>query len=152
MGSQHRRNWQKGRKGKIRLWDESNARFSFEMATVEHEQLLSSCGLLPGSLGVPYRDEFPGVSIVVLQEWTEALSEVTGKSHPLNEVQDAVNDYLGKTPELGIDQSKVKLVCYFLKNYINPDPDFFDAKFTEKLTRAGSMALGFLAKVLDGGR
>jgi len=152
MGSQHRRNWQKGRKGKIKLWDESNARLSFEMATVEQEQLLRSCGLLPGSLGVPHRDEFPGVSIVVLQEWTEALSEVTGKTHPLNEVQDAINDYLGKTPELGIDQSKVKLVCYFLKNYINPDPDFVDAQFQEKLTVAGSMALGFLDKVVNSGR
>ncbi len=144
MDGQQREGWLKPRKGKIRLWDESHIRADLDREGIDTEKLQLSCGLLSENRGRPDREGLPALSLVVLQEWTEAISKVMGKSHPPHEMRNAIEDYLGENLIMASGESKAKLICYFLKNYVTPDPDFRGVRFIEKLSRAGKMALDFL--------
>jgi len=145
MDRQQRERWPGRRKGGIRLWDESQVRADLAREGIDTKQLQLTCCLFPGNRGIPGREWLPAVSLVVLQEWTEAISQVVGEEfHPMHEMRNAIEDYLGENPIMASGASKARLICYFLKNYITPDPDFRDLRFAEKLSRAGKMALDFL--------
>lgn len=81
------------------------------------------------------REELPFV-------WTR-LPKVT-TTHSPKAIQDTMQAYLEKNPDLSADPFKVQMVHYCFKNYVSVDPDLADLSLQERVERATLMAREFL--------
>lgn len=78
----------------------------------------------------------------VVFAWTR-LPKVTATQSP-KAIQDTMQAYLEKNPDLSADPFKVQMVHYCFKNYVNVDPDLADLSLQERVERATIMAREFL--------
>jgi hypothetical protein len=82
-------------------------------------------------------------------EWASLINLRSQHQLHLREVQTAAHDFLARNPDLAADSERIRLVIFFLRNYISINPEWAGLPFREKLERAGNMARAFL-KERDG--
>jgi hypothetical protein len=77
-------------------------------------------------------------------DWSSLINLQSQEKLHWREVEKAARDFLDKNRDLAADVEKVRLVIFFLKNYISINPEWAGLPFRQKLERAGTMARAFL--------
>ena len=89
----------------------------------------------------------PGSSNDDLEVWRNHYAELSPKAQkdlPPEAVEATIRACLQKSPDLAQDPTKLQMVQYCLKNYVNIDPDLSDLSLPERWERASQMAREFL--------
>jgi hypothetical protein len=95
----------------------------------------------PPKAASPRSDE---ASRKFLDNWTKGICQQAPKDDPWPETMKVVRNFLRNNPNLERDRRLADLVLLCLRNYINPDPDFAQRPFPERLAHAAQMAEKFI--------
>ncbi len=129
----------------IIFWDESITKGNLS----KHKHSSTSEAALERSHGSPEQNNLTPlkenqVSADFQRHWSAAIHHQSYAQDSLTEVQAGVANFLKKNPSPAFDQRLANLMLYFLKNYINNNPDLIDRPFSERLEDACDMARQFI--------
>jgi hypothetical protein len=137
---------------KIMLWDDGHQRKGPELSEREREAIRRRNDLRmlkPVIANAKSRlpEKLEDDDGRFFKRWLQAMYQQIQKGEELQEAKEAINDYLGANSDLCTNHFKA-LILFFLKNYINIDPEFAGTPFRKRMENAGEMAMDFIRKNL----